>query len=739
MTDIEFKTLADLNMIAKIAGVFDTPEYQNDLNMIILLDNDPLYIQFCISKYAPLALQKLSSPQVFDTPDPYEIDGLLPIGYAPENEDIIFGMNPNELSMHTFITGSSGTGKSVIIQLLLEGLRRYNRKQKKGIHSWIIDFMVDNRHTLRLLEKGDDLLVFRPKDFRLNPLQPPPGVLPEVWLQIVCDTFASSTGIFHGGKDILIELVQSLYMEFGVYDGSDDYPTMTNLLALALHYKKNAGKIKLGSRKKDSLETLIGRLKTIQISLVPMINCKKGYDLLELAEKDMVLELQGITNYVQNFLINLLLQWIYNHRKVNNIRRKIPDILFIFDEAKRIFDANFERRPMEPTPTIVSLVDEIRQFGIGLVVSDQEPSKILKSLKANTYTKIALQVREGSDINDMAVSMSLTDEQKSAIGALPKWTAIVKKGPIKPFLCKMPLLEPEEKDVSNAELDNVMKPKIKKLHWQELTAQDLDDDVEKYNNIIENDDSLEFYIKRGLSTETTPGNSLEEKTDNLVKEAEKVESEKSEKKEKLSDDLEKLLQSIIDTPFMAASERYKTNNINSARGSKLHRTLQEKGYVKPVKIKRGKGRKPALYYSANESAYKYFGSSLPKEVADSTRGHFQHQFWQNMVMLHLQLRRLNPYMEYYQKPKGSQKKGKRADVGCHINDELVAFEIGTSDARNEIENIKKDLGAGFDKVVVICIEEIYENLLRRVKTELDEAIQRIRIDCESEANHNLIL
>ena len=71
----------------------------------------------------------------------------------------------------------------------------------------------------------------------------------------------------------------------------------------------------------------------------------------------------------------------------------------------------------------------------------------------------------------------------------------------------------------------------------------------------------------------------------------------------------------------------------------------------------------------------------------------------------------------------------RADIGCNVSGELVAFEIGTSSARNEITNIKKDLKAGFDRVKAICTDAIYKDLQRRVKTELD-AETRSKVEIE---------
>ena len=113
---------------------------------------------------------------------------------------------------------------------------------------------------------------------------------------------------------------------------------------------------------------------------------------------------------------------------------------------------------------------------------------------------------------------------------------------------------------------------------------------------------------------------------------------------------------------------------------------------------------------------------MPIEMTDPSYGGFEHRFWVSNVCRNLQKRGLAPIEEY-------SKDTRRADLGCYIDGKLVAIEIGTSDARNEIRNIKGDLKAGFDRVWVICTDKIHKDLLRRVSTELDaDAKGKVKID-----------
>jgi DNA helicase HerA-like ATPase len=87
----------------------------------------------------------------------------------------------------------------------------------------------------------------------------------------------------------------------------------------------------------------------------------------------------------------------------------------------------------------------IRKFGEGVIVIDQEPSKLSESMKANTYTKICFNLGNGKDIEEIARSMGLTRKEKEYIDKLRIGQAIIKlKGRFtQPVLVEFPLIKLE--------------------------------------------------------------------------------------------------------------------------------------------------------------------------------------------------------------------------------------------------------------------------------------------------------
>ena len=96
---------------------------------------------------------------------------------------------------------------------------------------------------------------------------------------------------------------------------------------------------------------------------------------------------------------------------------------------KRVFDANKELRGSTHemgVPLIDIIADEIRSLGEGLIISDQEPSKLTSSIKANTYIKIVGYLGHGKDIQDISEALALNESYRKMLSRLRKGLWLVK-------------------------------------------------------------------------------------------------------------------------------------------------------------------------------------------------------------------------------------------------------------------------------------------------------------------------
>lgn len=110
---------------------------------------------------------------------------------------------------------------------------------------------------------------------------------------------------------------------------------------------------------------------------------------------------------------------------------------FVLDKGKRVFSVNKERQNAAGIPPIDELTVKMREFGEGLIVADQEATKLTASLKANTATKLLLATGDATQFQEMTASMNLTDPQETIAHDLGIGEAVVQHQNHDPVLVQL--------------------------------------------------------------------------------------------------------------------------------------------------------------------------------------------------------------------------------------------------------------------------------------------------------------
>jgi len=79
-------------------------------------------------------------------------------------------------------------------------------------------------------------------------------------------------------------------------------------------------------------------------------------------------------------------------------------------------------------PEVDELTAKMREFGEGLVVGDQEASKLTDSIKANTFTKVLLPTGDRKQFEAVTGSMNLSERQMEFASELGVGEAVVQVG-----------------------------------------------------------------------------------------------------------------------------------------------------------------------------------------------------------------------------------------------------------------------------------------------------------------------
>lgn len=157
--------------------------------------------------------------------------------------------------------------------------------------------------------------------------------------------------------------------------------------------------------------------------LGPVVNTDVEWQHDELLSSSLVLELDALSDSDKVFLTEAIILWLYEYRRSEGKRETFKHALVI-EEAHHILSHMKEN--VEGAETIMeTCLRQIREFGEAVVVVDQEPVKLSKSIKANTYCKITFNLGNGKDVLEMSSCMGLTKEEADYVNLLDVGQAIV--------------------------------------------------------------------------------------------------------------------------------------------------------------------------------------------------------------------------------------------------------------------------------------------------------------------------
>lgn len=603
-------------------------------------------------------LDKILTPDPFEpNPTSNEVDGEIKIGKVRQS-GVPFGLNLEELKEHTLITGRSGSGKTTIIYLMMLQLL------KKGVPFLAFDFKQDYRH---LLKYKSDVYVFNWKNFKFNPLRPPNGCDPIIWMQAFNNVFAQSYWLRAGSKGMIQQHVKKLYTDYGVFEGKDTYPTMYDLLeSVDKHWLER----KYG-REAGFKESTQNRVDECITPMSGMLDCDKGFPIEDLLNKTVVFELDGLLSENQIFLVTIMLRFIFQYRISNVHRGPLRHVIF-FDEAKMVYDKSRDFIQDLGINEVAQFTSQIREFGEGLVVADQMPIVLSDSIKSNVYTTICMSQSGGKNTHDMALALGLqTKDQVNCLQQLVSdkneqvFEAVVRmsgRWPT-PFIIHV-IPYPVEKTITDDDVTHRMKPLIESLNRKLIPRT-------KYSFILE-DKRKQEYEQKAEQRETR-------------------QEEAEQKKEFEGATLIKILMNIREYPFIDQKERVSMLGLGSSSSTtdRYFKELIGQGFVTKHTIGLGRGQSTKVLYEIAEKGAEY---AKMNKVGIPGKGDFKHKFWQHIIQKFFQDIGYNAEIE---KRYGI----KNVDIGFDMHGKTTAVEIELS-SDHLIENIQRDFDGGCELIIV---------------------------------------
>jgi len=327
-------------------------------------------------------------------PDGKELSGEYPIGQInyPNNKNRIFGLREKEWIKHCGIFGKTGSGKTTLMVSILKELCR---KDKPFL---IFDYKRNYRDLLKHPDfENQNILIFtvgrnNVVPFQFNPKAGPEGVEEYVWIKQLAQIIEKVYLLGPGANDVFMESA-----------GMDTFRQMQEKV---LKQKKRARELLWWASVKRTLNAIN------YPGLGEVVNCQRGYPIPELLNKRVILELDGLSDSDQAFIIGSLLLWIYHYR-MRQPEREVLKHFIIIEEAHHLF---LETRKEEDIADII--MREIRELGEAIIVIDQHPSKMSVSALGNLSTKFALTMSLNQDVAALANAMLLGKDERKYLSML---------------------------------------------------------------------------------------------------------------------------------------------------------------------------------------------------------------------------------------------------------------------------------------------------------------------------------
>ena len=557
---------------------------------------------------------------------------------------------PGSFGEHALVAGHSGSGKSFLIRHLVPQFTA------GGIPSWIFDPENEYKVLLRRMDPAH-FIVLSPATDRDNFLQPPKGVAPQEWLARLKNLCREVFYLRDGSINLLDGILRSLYANRGVFDGGSDYPCIADLVATL-----DRMEFKPGTRFSAYHESLVNRFRSLAANLDKTLACRRGYDMAALAGRTVVFRIGGMSDDVRNFYVYLKLL------RLSSYMERLPfeglRMLVVIEEAHKLFNQRISDRYDLGEGMIFGSARTFRKRGIGFVYSDQVPSELPAPLLANVNSRFVMRLVNGKCGWRMAQAMSITREQADFIPLIPRRRCVFQSADYpEPVLFEIPELRFEA--VSDEESARHSDEMLAALEYEPLgEAASVPD--------------------RG-NEKPLPG----EKRRSVGAKPNKVWQE--------------ICRALAESGFLSLSELYaRLGNVTPWLCRKIVNEMERQDLIELCPLSLGTRGNPKTYATLKPKGAAFAGVDYEK-VRLAGRGSAEHVILQNLLAEMLRSAGKTVAIEH-------EANGKAVDVAHVRQDGASAYEIELEPAHpHVIENVLRDIEAGFDEVVVVTKNQASQN------------------------------
>lgn len=344
-------------------------------------------------------------------------------------------LNRQAMASHTFITGSTGTGKSNAVYHLLDEII------KNGQTTFLVVEPAKGEYK-NVFGNCTDVQVFgtNPREtplLRMNPFAFPENIHILEHIDRLVEIFNACWPMYAAMPAVLKDAIERSYQKVGwdLRNSESEkgvFPTFFDLLDILpgvieeSHYSKDT--------QSDYVGALCTRVKSLTNGIYGSVLCAEdALSDAEMFDQNVIVDLSRVGSMeTKSLLMGILVMKLQEYRMCSSGMNSRLRHVTVLEEAHNLLrktsaeqsqeGANLQGKSVE---MLANAIAEMRTYGEGFIIADQAPGLLDMSVIRNTNTKIILRLPDEEDRKLVGKSAALKEAQIDELSKLPLGVAAV--------------------------------------------------------------------------------------------------------------------------------------------------------------------------------------------------------------------------------------------------------------------------------------------------------------------------
>lgn len=361
-------------------------------------------------------------------------------------------LDVSSLCSHTFVTGSTGTGKSNFIYKMLDEILESTEDRRRRKKFLVVE--PAKGEYKNVFGGRNDVFVYGTNPAYAELLQINPFAFPEhisvlEHIDRLVEIFNACWPMYAAMPAVLKDAIEIAYKEKGwiftdPFYYSKDFPTFMDLMEALPEVMEDS--LYSSDTKSDYAGALITRVKSLTNGINGAIFCSANeIDDADLFDRNVIVDISRIGSIeTKSLVMGIIIMKLQEYRMKPGVMNESLQHVTVLEEAHNLLrktsfnqsqeSSNLQGKSVE---MLTNAIAEMRTYGEGFIIADQAPDLLDEAVIRNTNTKVVFRLPNESDCELVGKSIALKDEQIKELSKLPAFVAAVYQNDwIETVLCK---------------------------------------------------------------------------------------------------------------------------------------------------------------------------------------------------------------------------------------------------------------------------------------------------------------